>query len=115
MIKMLQVLCPDRHAISALVFNTASCSEAQAREQVQEFFDTEKRHGRLRAHCGICGAPERKWLWEVRVMEEQDFLEAVKSVKAAEQLQLRTRGLLDRLGLSYDSLARRRRRQAMNN
>lgn len=115
-IRTAQCLCPSRHAILVLMINDASTSDADAvellRTAVRAVLDGQGESIGLPAKtnpwCGICGASNAEWTFEIRRSKEfPSFEEAAAAIEKLKSAQIISRAMLDAMGLSYDAQRKR--------
>jgi len=113
MIKLVQCLCSEqRHCIAALGYNNDDLSDKEAIEGLHEAIlmalDGEgvEQLGfpkKLNPWCGICGARQSSWRYEIGIVKAGTMREAERLLKRGEIEQSSGRAVLDALGLSYDA------------
>lgn len=94
MIKLLQLLCPERHCYNAILVDDERHKEGDAIAQLWQTF-----HAMGERQCGICGSmvfhvESGKCKW-------QNWEEAVRNVHACQIEQRAGRELLDVLGVTF--------------
>lgn len=117
-IRVVQCLCPSRHSLMALgVYDDAMTGEeaiTQLRDAVRAGLsggDAKLGAPPMNHWCGLCGATNDTWKFELGVSKEFESLEAAMAEMARlMEEQIITRRALDELGLSYDA----RRKRNMN-
>lgn len=120
---MCQCLCPQRHAIAGLAIHDPEETDENCGKMLRAAVAAmllgkgELIHApveKMEPQCGICGAPERLWIYEVKWSKEYaTWDEAQIAIKEMEERQHKTKALLDMLGISYD--AQKARRKAHEN
>ena len=103
MIKVLQLLCPRRHAIVATAFDDQSENAQTFKAQFEECV----RGGKLGKHCGICGSIHL--VWEEKDSKFPSVDVALRVMKVLQVANLATRALLDSRGETFDAQAKLRR------
>ena len=102
-IHLIQLLCPARHCVIALPYPS---EQARGKERTIALMEEMRRALGINPWCGICGS--RELVYEDRATLFETLHEALPLLHELEEEQLRSRGLLDELGLSYDTLRRQR-------
>jgi hypothetical protein len=95
--KLVQCLCPSRHCILALAFR--DIPDDTAVELLQSQVSAALGSTGFNPYCGLCGASADKWIYEVGVLKEKDWVKAVTQLVAGELAQRRTAALLKSAGL----------------
>jgi len=91
-----QCLCPARHCITALVEESAEGSEPLGLEQKLRAAIADLTGGPgaiLNPHCGLCGAPQAGWTYEVRPTVFRELAVALGHLRELEARQARVRAL----------------------
>jgi hypothetical protein len=101
-IHLIQLLCPQRHCIIAMPYPSG---QERGKERTIDLMEEMRRTLGINPWCGICGSQEL--VYEDRPTAFEALQEAMPMLRELEDEQLRSRGLLDDLGVSYDSQRRR--------
>jgi hypothetical protein len=116
--RLVQCLCPGRHAILALAFEDDSVTDDDALDMLQKtiamaldpaaadpaLLRTARDRGlpeKIDPFCGICGAAPASWRYEVSALREKRWVRAIAELKAVEADQKQTAAILKRIGLGY--------------
>jgi hypothetical protein len=92
MLRIVQCLCPARHCILAMPYETPD-GEARpaAAELLREEVDRLIATGIFNGGCGLCGAPRATWRFEDAKTRYRTLDEALPSLRASERAQAETR------------------------
>lgn len=98
---LVQVLCPQRHAILAAAsdHHDAAAITETLRTQVASWLAS----GTIKPWCGLCGAPRETWTSEPAPTRYRTLAEAEPALRQLEAEQIRSAAVLKALGLSYDA------------
>jgi hypothetical protein len=99
-IRLVQLLCPSRHALLALPFDPVEFSDAEAIKHLSDRFEGFK-GGRINRRCGVCGSADLRY--EVGQTGFATMDEALPKLVELMAANRSTREFLDKLGLTYDS------------
>jgi hypothetical protein len=91
-IRIVQCLCPKRHAIMAIAYTPADITDADVTEALTSQIRSMVQHGVLDPWCGICGSTT--WHVEVGQTAFATMEEATPHLKALEAENLRARNFL---------------------
>ena len=116
-VRVAQCLCPNRHAIMALVFTSETITDASAIEALRAAVRLALNGEagvlglavkKLNAWCGICGKDGGTWLYEIEWSKEFDSLEAAEhAIHELQTAQAVSRALLDHMGVTFDAYRKR--------
>jgi hypothetical protein len=95
-IHVIQLLCPSRHCIVAIAYQSAEMSSAVARSKIDRFLD----NGHIARHCGICGSTDLRYEDRPTIFKTLEEAEPILAQLQADNFK--TRALLDAAGLTHD-------------
>jgi hypothetical protein len=87
LIHIVQCLCPQRHTISAVLYDPAEPRENSATDLLRESVEGAIKSGLLNPWCGICSS--RDFTYEDRATRFETMEEALRVAKEMEKEQLR--------------------------
>jgi len=96
MIRMIQLLCPNRHAIVAAFYNDETSGHCEVVAEMKAALDQAKAN----PWCGICGSAHLEF--EDRPTDYQTIDEAKASAQAVAMVNAYSRSILDSAGLTFD-------------
>jgi hypothetical protein len=114
-VRIVQCLCPARHALLAIVGMDPEQTDAELLQLVRTAVEMVLAGEglalglpqRTNPWCGICGAGVASWVYELGWSREfRDEAEALRVLKASEANQHMTAALLNLLDLTYDARLR---------
>lgn len=98
MVYLLQLLCPQRHAMCAVVYDSAKDNVDEVKATIRLHLE----HNHANDWCGICGSTLRTW--DNRPLPQFATCEEVLPlIRRLEAQNIATRAMLDAMGLSYDA------------
>jgi len=97
---LVQLLCPDRHCITAVASGEKSPEEMIALFKTMIALGIE-RHA-LNPWCGLCGAPADTWQYEATRTPWPTMEEAMPILRTGEQGQIQYARVQREAGLAYD-------------
>jgi hypothetical protein len=111
-----QCLCPSRHCLMASVSRDESSGPEEAMQKVRAGVRAGLSGGDyklgappMNPWCGLCGATNDTWIFEVRRSKEFATPEAaVAEIADLVQKQVESKRILDELGFSYDAQHKRK-------
>jgi hypothetical protein len=95
-IRIAQLLCPQRHAVLAIPYDEADMTPESVAELLREATAEGIENRKLKPSCFICGAPAETWHIEDGRTRFVTMSEAMPSLKAAEAANLAAREFLHR-------------------
>lgn len=106
-VRIVQYLCPQRHCILAAASDDTTDAELiHALQQKALQLIAEKQFNPI---CGICGARQDRWVFEVGVTKFDSLEEAMPHLEQCQLQQMLSRIIMDELGLTHDSLNKKPR------
>lgn len=97
MVRIVQLLCEERHCLLASAYED---DEGTFTKTCQALSDLLQPKGWVRRHCGICGSAALHF--EVGLTKFKTLAEAMPTIMECQSEQMQTRTLLDDLGLSFE-------------
>jgi hypothetical protein len=91
-VRVVQCLCPKRHAIMAIAYVPGDIIDEDVVEGMRDEINSMKLRGVIDSWCGICGATD--WHFEVGQTAFATMEEAKPHLKALEAENLRARNFL---------------------
>ena len=118
--RIVQCVCPARHAILAMVIRTPveDLTDRDAATNLRALLlvltgddavpawvvDLGLPAAKMNPHCGICGAARETWQYEVAWSKAfADWDAALQALKASEAQQREDRAMMDLLDLTFDA------------
>lgn len=96
MIHLLQLLCPERHAILAVPYNPDEATQMEIERTTAKLMTV----CGIEHRCGICGSHDLHW--EDGVTKWHTLKDAGLYLAECQAAQLQTRAALDAAGLTHD-------------
>jgi hypothetical protein len=103
-IRMIQLLCPERHCIVAALHDDAIDAGQKHVDQLEAMFFGS--NSQLQRRCGICGSEQL--VYEDRITEFPTIETAYCAMNSEMIRQMASRALMDQLGLTADAKEARR-------
>ena len=95
MIHIIQLLCPQRHAIFAVSYDPLEMPDDVALLTFQSTIEGWIKDQTINPWCGICGAKQGQWSYEQRSTKFKTMEEAMPELKKGEMNQMISRALID--------------------
>jgi hypothetical protein len=95
-----QALCPRRHCIMAAAADTDDPDGLQ--ETLQAGVAHMLSEGQINPWCGLCGARDTSWTYEVGRTRYETLAEATPALREAEAAQVHSAAVMKALGLAVD-------------
>ena len=96
MVRLVQLLCPNRHCIVAAPYEESKSSPSQAQAELAATFKAMC----FKPWCAICGSPDLRY--EDSATHYQTMQDAAQPRTEQMLAQLNTRAALDQAGLTHD-------------
>lgn len=96
MIKLLQLLCPERHCLFGVLMDDTLATEEEAKAGLWTLY-----HSGPQQHCGLCGS--KTFHLEARNTTFKTMLEAMPIVAAEQAANRATKEAMDAIGVSFDA------------
>lgn len=100
MVRLVQLLCPQRHSIIAAAYEEGSSTF----DQVVRMMEKRVRELGINGWCGICGSHDLRY--EEARTKAKTLAEIMPALKEAEASNLATRAALNAAGETYDQKLR---------
>lgn len=95
-IHLIQCLCPERHCICGICYDTEAVSPDDAMSGFEALFDQAVQEGLLNRRCELCGSRELFFEDGRTVFSTMDEARPVLSLEEAKQLKYREAVLAER-------------------
>jgi len=116
--RIVQCLCPQRHALLAIVIDNSEFSDDQLIAAMHVCVDAliagrgKEIPGmpaeRINPWCGMCGAPRLDWTIELQWTKNfETWQDAIDALRDCEARQLVGAAIADMLGVTYDAQRKR--------
>jgi hypothetical protein len=96
MVRIVQLLCSERHCLLAVAYEEGKSTFEKSRAAMEKFISS----GQINCHCGICGS--RDLIYEDGETKFLRLEEAGPWLASQMDANIRTRALLDAAGLTFD-------------